>query len=108
MPTVETEVLARMRSVHVEELMLPLLIQLVTILAAARLCGTAARRLGHPAVVGEIVSGLLLGPSVLGLVSPWLFHLLFRPTVGGLPAEAADLMLGNVLTVLSQVGLVLL
>ncbi|MEZ5266895.1 MAG: cation:proton antiporter [Acidimicrobiales bacterium] len=36
------------------------------IIVAARLCGAAAVRLGQPRVVGEIVAGVLLGPSLLG------------------------------------------
>lgn len=42
------------------------LVDVAIILAAARLCGAAARRLGQPAVVGEIVAGILLGPTPLG------------------------------------------
>jgi Kef-type K+ transport system membrane component KefB len=36
------------------------------IVVAAHLCGAVARRLGQPAVVGQIVAGVLLGPSLLG------------------------------------------
>src|SRR4051812_15261133 len=39
-------------------------------LAAARLCGALARALGQPTVLGELVAGVLLGASVLGLVDP--------------------------------------
>lgn len=48
------------------------LLDIVLILIAARLCGAVARRVGQPAVVGEIVAGILLGPSLLG---PDLFPL---------------------------------
>lgn len=48
------------------------LLGLVVIIAAARLCGALARKVGQPAVVGEIVAGVLLGPSLLG---PKLFEL---------------------------------
>jgi Kef-type K+ transport system membrane component KefB len=104
----DASLLRQMRSVHVEELLLPLLVQLVLIIAVARLFAVLARRVGQPSVVGEILAGLVLGPSVLGLLSPQLFQLVFRPEVGGLPPEASDLMLSNVLTALSQVGLILL
>jgi Kef-type K+ transport system membrane component KefB len=54
-----------------------LLIALPVILAACYLAGTLFRRLGQPAVIGEIVAGVLLGPSLLGLLWPagfaWLF-----------------------------------
>jgi Kef-type K+ transport system membrane component KefB len=104
----DATLLQQMRSVHTEELLLPLLVQLVLIIAAARLFAGLARRVGQPAVVGEIAAGLVLGPSVLGVLSPHLFQLVFRPAVADLPPEASDLMLSNVLTALSQVGLVLL
>lgn len=41
---------------------------LAALLAAAKLFGTLARRMGQPAVLGELVAGVLVGSSVLGLV----------------------------------------
>lgn len=41
---------------------------LAIIIVAAKLCGLAASKLKAPQVVGEIIAGLLIGPSVLGLV----------------------------------------
>ncbi len=50
---------------------------LAALLGAAHVLGEAARRLGQPPVIGEIVAGLLLGPTVLGSLAPgfqaWLF-----------------------------------
>jgi Kef-type K+ transport system membrane component KefB len=43
-----------------------LLLALVVIIISARLCGALARRLGQPAVIGEIVGGILLGPTLFG------------------------------------------
>jgi len=43
---------------------------LATVVVAARLLGAAATRLRQPAVAGEIVAGVLLGPSILGWVAP--------------------------------------
>ena len=43
---------------------------LAIIILAAKLLGLAAKHIGAPQVVGEIVAGLLIGPSVLGLVGP--------------------------------------
>lgn len=45
-------------------------VQLLTLYAAARLLGALARRLGLPSVVGELSAGLLLGPSVFGVLWP--------------------------------------
>lgn len=47
-----------------------LLLQIILILVAARVFGWLAGRIGQPAVVGEIVAGICLGPSLLG----WLSH----------------------------------
>src|SRR3712207_9422327 len=52
---------------HVDVL-LYLLIDLTIIILAARAFGWAARRVGQPAVIGEIVAGILLGPTVLGRI----------------------------------------
>ena len=47
-----------------------LIVQIAVIAAAARIAGTVFRRIGQPAVVGEMVAGILLGPSCFGLVAP--------------------------------------
>src|SRR5256885_1598370 len=41
-------------------------IQLILILVAARGCGALIRRVGQPAVIGEMLAGIVLGPSLLG------------------------------------------
>lgn len=50
--------------------MLLLLLQLLLVLASARLCGALLRHLGQPAVIGEMAAGLLLGPLVFGAWLP--------------------------------------
>lgn len=52
-------------------------LQLALLLLAARLAGVAARKVGLPAVVGELSGGIFLGPSVLGRLSPGLFATIF-------------------------------
>ena len=47
-----------------------LLIVLVATILATRLLGEAAQRIGQPAVLGELVAGVLLGGSVLGILQP--------------------------------------
>lgn len=50
--------------------MYSLLLSLAAILIATKLLGELARRMGQPSVVGELVAGVLLGGSALGLVDP--------------------------------------
>ncbi len=49
-----------------------LLLALATIVLAIRFCGAVARRLGQPPVVGELIGGILLGPSLFGRLAPEL------------------------------------
>ena len=64
-----------------------LLLQLIVVLVAARVCGWIASRLGQPSVVGEMAAGILLGPIVLGAVAPELSGALFSPqSLSGLTA----------------------
>ena len=44
--------------------------QIALLLGVARLLGEWMRRMDQPAVVGELLAGLLVGPSVLGQVAP--------------------------------------
>jgi Kef-type K+ transport system membrane component KefB len=72
-----------------------LLIQISVILVVARLVGIAFRRIHQPQVMGEMVAGILLGPSFLGWVAPNISAALFPPESLGF------------LSALSQIGLVL-
>lgn len=72
-----------------------LLLQIITIVLFARLFGYLFKKIKQPAVIGEIVAGVVLGPSLLGLFFPGVSHFLF-------PAAS----LGN-LQFLSQIGLIL-
>jgi Kef-type K+ transport system membrane component KefB len=47
-----------------------LLAVLVALLLSTKLLGVLAQRIGQPAVVGELIAGVLLGKSVLGLLDP--------------------------------------
>ncbi len=46
------------------------LIQVLVLLFAGRFLGEVAQRIGQPAVMGQLIAGLLLGPSVLGAIWP--------------------------------------
>lgn len=59
---------------------------LLLILAAAHLCGYIFQRLRQPRVVGEIVAGILIGPSLLGHFAPRLSASLFGAAGSGFQA----------------------
>ncbi|HEY0271823.1 MAG TPA: cation:proton antiporter [Chitinophaga sp.] len=54
-----------------------LLLQIITIVTVARLAGRLVRLIGQPSVVGEIIAGILLGPSLLGWIAPGVSAFLF-------------------------------
>lgn len=72
-----------------------LILQVVAIIFAARIFGFIFNKIGQPTVIGEIIAGIVLGPSVVGLFFPEFSVFLF-------PDES----LGN-LKFLSQFGLIL-
>lgn len=72
-----------------------LLFQIITIIVVARFFGWVFRKIGQPSVIGEIIAGIVLGPSLLGMYFPEFSVTLF-------PKES----LGN-LQFLSQIGLIL-
>ena len=51
--------------------------ELILLLLAGRLLGEAMNRLGQPALFGQLLAGVLLGPSVFGLLLPGAHHFLF-------------------------------
>ncbi|QIJ65317.1 cation:proton antiporter [Streptomyces sp. JB150] len=64
-----------------------LLAGLAVLVLLARLLGAAARRLGQPAVIGEVLAGIALGPTLFdGAVSDALFPDSVRPLFGALAA----------------------
>jgi Kef-type K+ transport system membrane component KefB len=75
-----------------------LLLAITVLLVAAHAVGYLAHRFGQPRVIGEIVGGLLLGPTVLGAIAPGLHDQVF-PVSGPVPV---------VLDAMYQLGLLLL
>ena len=57
--------------------LLVVVVQLLALLTVARLLGEGFSRVGQPAVVGELLAGVLLGPSVLGFLLPGVYQGLF-------------------------------
>lgn len=72
-----------------------LLLQILTIILTARLFGYLCKKIGQPSVIGEIIAGIVLGPSFLGMYLPEFSGFLFPKA-----------SLGN-LQFLSQIGLIL-
>ena len=61
------------------------LADLAIIILLARLFGMAAKRLGQPPVIGEIIAGILLGPTLFhGKITATLFPMTLRPTLSAL------------------------
>jgi Kef-type K+ transport system membrane component KefB len=71
------------------------LLQICIIVLVGRAVGLLLKRLGQPAVIGEIAGGILLGPSAFGAIAPETFARLF-------PAQSIAPLLS-----LSQIGLIL-
>jgi Kef-type K+ transport system membrane component KefB len=71
-----------------------LLLQIITIVLVARIFGWIFRKIGQPTVIGEIIAGIVLGPSLFGLYFPEVKEALF---------PVASL---GILQMLSQVGLI--
>ena len=69
-------------------------IQVVIIVAVSRIIGMIARRLGQPLVIAEVVAGIVLGPSLFGLLWPEAFGRIF-------PADSQQYLF-----VFSQMGLI--
>lgn len=76
------------------------LLQISAILVVSRILAEAMKRLGQPAVIGELLAGIVIGPSVLGWLWPGAF------AAGGLfPPEASQV---HLLEVVAWLGMILL
>lgn len=88
---------AAVSSVHaLEHTLFFVLIQLVIIVIVARIAGQVSRNFGQPRAVGEMIAGLVLGPSLLGHLFPEVSDFLFK-SVDSMP-----------INIISQIGLILL
>ena len=72
-----------------------LLIQIIVIVISSKLLASLVSKIGQPVVIGEVIAGILLGPSVLGHFWPGVSQFIFQPA--SLPN----------LNFLSQLGLIL-
>ena len=76
-------------------MLVKVLLALTVVMIVARLMGALFRRLDQPAVIGEVIGGILLGPSLFGRVAP-------EAAAVVLPADAAPF-----LSIISQLGVIL-
>jgi Kef-type K+ transport system membrane component KefB len=76
-------------------MLVKVLLALTVIIITARVMGALFAKVHQPAVIGEVVGGIFLGPSLLGRLSPDLAAVL-------LPADAAP-----ILSIISQLGVIL-
>jgi Kef-type K+ transport system membrane component KefB/nucleotide-binding universal stress UspA family protein len=72
--------------------------ELVLLLVVGRLLGEAMTRIGQPALFGQLLAGVLLGPSVFGALLPDLHHVIFPGTP----------VLKTMIEAISQIGILLL
>src|SRR6188768_2120610 len=97
-PTAEVSSWDQFKDNYIENLTHPLgilLLQIVTIILVARFFGFVCRKIRQPTVIGEILAGIFLGPSLVGMYFPEFSAFLF-------PKQS----LPN-LQFLSQIGLIL-
>lgn len=81
-----------------------LLLALAAMLGLARVLGELARALKQPAVLGEILAGIILGPTILGNLSPEIFQYLF-PTEGAAAIALEGVVVISATMLLLVVGL---
>ena len=80
------------------------LLALIVIVLAARLVGALFRYVGQPPVIGEMIAGIMLGPSVLGRLTPAVPSLLLSPSIAPLLSALAQ---AGVILYMFLVGLAL-
>jgi len=79
-------------------------VALSLLLGTARFCGTLARRIGQPSVLGELAAGILLGPTLFGRFAPELCARLF-PQVGAQATAFSVLTVVSIILFLAVAGL---
>jgi Kef-type K+ transport system membrane component KefB len=77
------------------DVLVQVLVTLTAVLITGRLLGVLFRRLGQPPVIGEVLGGIILGPSLLGAVAPGVATFIMPPSVA------------PVLGVIAQLGVIL-
>ena len=68
-----------------------LMLAMAIVILAARLSGAAMKRIGQPQVMGEVLAGILLGPTLLGAIAPGVKDYFFPSDVVPLLTAAANI-----------------
>ena len=84
------------------DLVLHVLVTLAAVLGLGFLLGRICRSIGQPPVIGEVIAGILLGPSLVGAISPTAMHLLV-PSIEQDPKQQVS----SALKAISQLGVIL-
>jgi len=84
------------------DVLLHVLATLAAVIALGYSLGRVCRRIAQPPVIGQMVAGILLGPSLLGAISPEAMHLLIPSA-----AEDPHRQVASGLRVISQLGVIL-
>ena len=84
------------------EVLLHVLATLAAVVSLGYALGRVCRWFGQPSVIGEMIAGILLGPSLLGAISPDAMHLLIPSAV-----QDPNRQVASALRVLSQLGVIL-
>jgi Kef-type K+ transport system membrane component KefB len=84
------------------DVMLHVLATLAAMVGLGHLLGRLFQKMGQPPVIGEVVAGICLGPSVLGALAPSAMHFLIPPAAADPHGEVA-----TALKVIAQVGVIL-
>ena len=84
------------------DVVLHVMVTLATVILLGAILGRLCKYVGQPPVIGEVVAGLALGPSLLGVISPDAMHLL-------IPPQALDpkFSVATSLKVIAQLGIIL-
>ena len=81
-----------------------LLLSISTMLIVSRIFAELGKKLKLPVVMGELIVGIILGPTVLGMISPYVFTELF-PTTGNVPIALDGIVSISVIMLLFVAGM---